>query len=379
MAGKKSHRGFGYIRKLPSGRFQASYVGPDLARHTGATTFDAKQDAEAWLAGEHKLIATDTWTSPAMRRNAALHPVIALTFGLFAEEWLAHRTLKPRTRSHYSAILERHILPVLGPIELEALTPAIVRAWYAATAAGSPTLRAHTYALVRTILNGAVAERLIPVNPCTTRGAGNAKRASKTEPATLEELATIVQSIPQRYKPMVLLAAWCALRFGELTELRGHDVDTKAGVIRIRRGVVWVDGADVVQTPKSGAGVRDVNIPPHLLPLVREHILAIGAGRSGLLFPAAGDANGHMRPATLYKVYHRARGAAGRDDLRFHDLRHTGAVLAASTGATLAELMARLGHSTPAAAMRYQHAARGRDAEIAAALSRMAVNRTPSL
>jgi len=52
-----------------------------------------------------------------------------------------------------------------------------------------------------------------------------------------------------------------------------------------------------------------------------------------------------------------------------HDLRHTGAVLAASTGATLAELMARLGHSTPAAALRYQHAAAGRDAEIARALS----------
>ena len=45
------------------------------------------------------------------------------------------------------------------------------------------------------------------------------------------------------------------------------------------------------------------------------------------------------------------------------------AVLAASTGATLAELMARLGHTTPGAALRYQHAAQGRDRVIAAALS----------
>lgn len=64
-----------------------------------------------------------------------------------------------------------------------------------------------------------------------------------------------------------------------------------------------------------------------------------------------------------------ARCVAGRPDPRWHDLRHTGAVLAASTGATLAELMARLGHSTPSAALRYQHAAAGRDAEIAEALS----------
>jgi integrase len=79
-----------------------------------------------------------------------------------------------------------------------------------------------------------------------------------------------------------------------------------------------------------------------------------------------------MRPATLYKVFYPAREKAGRKDLRFHDLRHTGAVLAAATGATLAELMGRLGHSTPAAALRYQHAAEGRDAIIAAKLSEIA-------
>ena len=79
-----------------------------------------------------------------------------------------------------------------------------------------------------------------------------------------------------------------------------------------------------------------------------------------------------MSPNSLYWWWFRARKAAGRDDLRFHDLRHTGAVLAASTGATLAELMARLGHSTPSAAMRYQHAAQDRDRVIADALSELA-------
>ena len=68
----------------------------------------------------------------------------------------------------------------------------------------------------------------------------------------------------------------------------------------------------------------------------------------------------------------KARAAAGRPDLRWHDLRHSGAVLAAATGASIAELMARLCHSTPTAAMRYQHAAQGRDREIAALLSKLA-------
>ena len=61
----------------------------------------------------------------------------------------------------------------------------------------------------------------------------------------------------------------------------------------------------------------------------------------------------------------------GREDLRWHDLRHSGAVLAAATGASLAELMARLGHSTPQAALRYQHVAQGRDKQIAALLSKL--------
>jgi integrase len=83
-------------------------------------------------------------------------------------------------------------------------------------------------------------------------------------------------------------------------------------------------------------------------------------------------------PSTLYRVFYPAREAAARPDLRFHDLRHTGAVLAASTGATLAESMARLGHSTPGAAMRYQHAAQDRDKVIAAALSKLVTgNVTP--
>ena len=64
-------------------------------------------------------------------------------------------------------------------------------------------------------------------------------------------------------------------------------------------------------------------------------------------------------------------------DLRFHDLRHTGAVFAASTGATLAELMARLGHSTLGAALRHQHAAEERDRVIADALSQLVIATSP--
>ena len=91
-----------------------------------------------------------------------------------------------------------------------------------------------------------------------------------------------------------------------------------------------------------------------------------------LIFPSVKDPDSTLHHQTLYKQWEHARVAAGRPDLRIHDLRHGAAVMAAQSGATLAELMQRLGHSTSRAAMRYQHAALGRDAEIAVALSEMA-------
>jgi len=95
-------------------------------------------------------------------------------------------------------------------------------------------------------------------------------------------------------------------------------------------------------------------------------------GKDGLLFPTTHGEQ--YRAPTFHQAYFRkAREAAGRPDLRFHDLRHTGATLAAASGATLAELMQRLGHSTVSAALAYQHAAQGSDKRIAAQLSVIAL------
>ena len=217
----------------------------------------------------------------------------------------------------------------------------------------------------------AVADGKVPANPCVIRGAGSAKRAITIRPASLPELEKITTAMPEPYQGMILLASWCAMRYGELAELRRKDVDLDDAVVRIRRAVVRTAGGFQVTSPKTTAGVRDVNVPPHLLPALRDHMAKhVAPGDDSLLFPAAHG--GHLAPGTLYRRFYAARDAAGRPDLRFHDLRHSGAVLAALSGATLVELMNRLGHSTPAASLRYQHLAEGRDKEIAARLSALA-------
>ncbi len=354
---------FGSTDRLPSGNYRAQYYGPDGQRHKAPTTFQTKQDGKAWLALQQADIVRGKWNPPTAV------PKRVTTFAEYAGRWLEHRDLKPRTRVHYRHLLDQQLLPTFADRPLTAITSESVRDWYNGLDKTRPTLRSHSYGLLRTVLATAVTDEKIPLNPCHIRGAGSAKRIKNVEPASLDELTTIAAEMPEKYRLMVWFASWTALRFGELIELRRKDIDLRNGVIRVRRGAVRADGEVVIGTPKSEAGIRDVAIPPHLMPMVREHLgKNITGGKEGLLFPAA-DGVSTMAPATLYRVFYRARDVAGRPDLRWHDLRHTGAVLAAQTGASLAELMGRLGHSTPQAAMRYQHAAKGRDQAIARALS----------
>lgn len=356
-AARRRPQGSGSVRQLPSGRWQARHRNEDGALKSAPMTFDTRLDAETWLA-DHAL----GYSAPGRTDER---------FGEYAERWLTERELKPSTRANYRDLLDRVLLPEFQDARLVAITPTRVRSWYATLDASRPTTRAHAYALLRTILGTAHADDLIDANPCRIRGAGSAPKQHKSEPATLDELATITAAMPERYRAMVLLAAWVGVRFGELTELRRRDVDLPARVVRVRRGVTRAEGEYVVGTPKSDAGIRDVAIPPHLVPALEQHLEQFVDGDAdALLFPARHG--GHMAPATLYRVYYPAREAAGRPDLRWHDLRHTGATLAAVSGATLKELMSRIGHSTPQAALIYQHAAAGRDRVIADALSQMA-------
>lgn len=413
VAGKAGRRNFGTARKLSSGRWQAFYGDPDgrttlsrtgnptPVRHTAPRTFDTREDAEAWLTDERRLISGGRWTPPAARLAArAARPI---TFGEYAETWLLTRKVKgkplaDRTRDGYRDLLDRFILPTFKDTPLTHIDPDIVDHWYEVTAVETPTYRAHAYSLLRTILGTAVDRGLIKsANPAKVRGAGTAARRHKVKPATLAELATIAANMPERRQMMIQLGAWCGLRFGELAELRRKDVDVKAKVIKVRRGVVRTREVDAdgdarivrrVKSPKTDAGVRDVPIPPHLLVDLRAHLLEHTApGRDGLLFPGRSE-DAHLsssafygRTAELYADgrtkrkghgFHEARRLADREDLHFHDLRHTGLTNAAVAGATLAELMAMAGHSTPAAAMRYQHAAQDRMQDLAARLSAMA-------
>jgi integrase len=286
--------------------------------------------------------------------------------------WLAARPdLKIRTRELYLWLVGKYLVPYLGHLPLDGITPGVVRSWHAGLlrdAAPTPTRQA--YSLLRAMLNTAVADELLPRNPCNVRGAG-VSRAAERSTATVAQVHALAEAVPPRYRMLILLAAWSGARWGELVALSRDRVDLEHGTMTIDRQYVELrDGTLVLDTPKSAAGVRTVHIPPHLLPELVQHLELYTTVRSTVVFPNSKDQP--IRRASFRSVWLLARSRASLPELRFHDLRHTGNTLAAATGASTKELMARMGHASMRAALIYQHATSDRDAAIATALSRLA-------
>jgi hypothetical protein len=118
-ATRRPRRSFGKIHRERSGRFQASYIGPDGKRHTAPTTFETRGDASAFLAEQETKIRKAKWDPGPENAKPS-----SLTLTAYADPWLADRDLKPRTRALYRGLLDRRILPTLGGKPLASLTAA---------------------------------------------------------------------------------------------------------------------------------------------------------------------------------------------------------------------------------------------------------------
>lgn len=223
---------------------------------------------------------------------------------------------------------------------------------------------AKAYRLLRGILNDAVEDGLLLRNPCTIRGAG-VERSPERPVANISEVYALADSIEDRYRLMVLLGTFCGLRLGELLALRRDRIDVLHRRVIVSEQIQELaDGTRQYGPPKTAAGVRTVALPPHLVDEVEDHLLRwVGPAPSDLLF--SGPKTTELYRATFNSAWDRARRGVGMDGFHFRDLRHPGNTLAAGTGASTKELMARMSHASARAALIYQHASDERDVLIA--------------
>lgn len=355
-------REYGSVRRLPSGRWQARYRNTGGQMIAAPETFTTKGDATAWLAAVRTDQSRGRFVDPKAGR---------VTIADFSARFLEERVLSQRTRETYDGLLKLHILPALGDIEIGQLAPGTVRSWHTRVARKHQSTAAKAYRLLTTMLNTAVVDELIVRNPCKIEGAGK-EQAAERPIATVAEVHALVAAMPERFRAIVLLATWCHLRKGELCALRRRDIDLMRRSVTVGRTLQQLrNGQIIVKEPKTAAGRRKIAIPPNAVPAIKHHLdNYVSADPNSLVF--TGEKGGPLRPGVLQKNWARARLAIGRPDLHLHDLRHTGNTWAAATGASTRELMSRMGHSSPDAALRYQHATEDRDRVIAKALAAMA-------
>lgn len=258
-------RGFGNVRKLPSGRWQARYWLPGGGHLAAPGTFTTKAEANRWLATVEADRARGLWVDPRAGR---------IKLEEYAATWLDSKVgISPRTREIYALQLQLqlrlHVLPAvsddipaLGSVPIADITPELVRAWYLGLAAERGTsVAAKAYARLRQVLAQAVDDDRIAKNACRIKK-GAAERHPEQRFASLAELYELAVAVPERFRALVLTAGLAGLRQGELLALRRRDVDVLRSSIAVRRKRLRLaTGLVIEDDPKSAAGRRRVALP----------------------------------------------------------------------------------------------------------------------
>jgi integrase len=244
------------------------------------------------------------------------------------------------------------------------------------------TSAAREAALLRAILTTAVTDGILTRNPVDSKLCRSSSRLAH-RPPTLKELETLVEVMEksaEKLKLAVLLAAFGGLRLSEWRALRRRDlvIEGDRVIVNITRQAQHISGSGwSVGPPKSTEGARAVKLPSFLTAAVRHHLSEFKVSfPDSLLFELKGQ-SAFLHDAQFNLHWNRARQAAGVrvkegdswvNIVRAHDLRHFHLSLYGQSGATLAELKARGGHSTTQASMVYQHALVDREAELVDAM-----------
>ena len=411
------------------GRWRAFYR-YDGHRYTPGRTFPTKTKAVEWLTEERADRARGTWTAPVESRPPL--PTLAEYYETYiSSNTLAASTERNYHQIGARWILPRVGEVELGPLPLDEITPPMVRAWFAAVktqseqpkqpqptpgsrahparrwaqaqgitvapsgklplhilaqwkAAGSPTtiqpphpapghgpgfvpgraVTAQAYRFLHAVMESAKDDGIISSNPCQIKGASYAPAPERT-PATPEQVQEIAEHMPDNLKAAVYLAAWSGLRRGELFALARKHVDLDNGIVRVERSLAAYGSG--FTRPKTLGSVRDVALPAFIADILAEHMAShTGPFPDSLVFPSTLETP--LSSAVVNRAYKAALEAVGCQGLHWHDLRHTGATLAYSVGATVRDVQARLGHMTTRAAMIYAHRAEGADRRLADAL-----------
>lgn len=376
---------WGIIDKQRSGRYRARYTHQG-ERHTAPHTFDTKDAARTWLSRQRIAIADGTWVHPeeAKKRAEAEAAEAArkqITVDEYAEQYIERRFNAgklggktaydyrlywhgPRPKSKGQRATAGGRLHHFAGWPIGDIAYEDVCDWHdEQMESGALTQVTRCYEHLKTVMLDAEDRGLIDRNPCRIKDAKVATGKKRTPP-TDAELPIVIDAMPLSLQPLVILAAAVGGRFGELTAFRKRDFtveyDDDGAVECVRAAVakaityVPKEGRSE-KGPKTEAGNRQVPFFGHDALIFASHLSTID-DPDQLLFTDR-DGTQPLPHGSFTWHWVKARRKANRPDLQLHSLRHYhGTRYAQLSGASLAEVMQRLGHVSVTAAMRYQHA-----------------------
>lgn len=331
-----------YLRRLPSGRWQATVRTPDGRRETHTATL--KRSAEAWGRERETELARGVTRDPRRAK---------LTVREWSALWLAARVVEPETRRGDEGVLRNHVLPEWHSWQLAAITRLEVQRWVRELERGgtpAPTIR-RAYMLLRSMLQAAVDDDRLEQNP--------AQRVSlPTVPVrppvyfTRSEVERIIAHAREPHASLTALMAWTGLRWEEGAALHGRRVDWLRGRLDVVE--VLTQGGRLREYPKTSSSRRTVPVPRDVLDRMAR--LLEGRDPEGLVFVT--PRGGHPLSGSNYRTAWRGiLEAAGVPYRPPHVLRHTAASWLVQDGVPLFHVSKLLGHSSLQTTMRYAHLA----------------------
>lgn len=342
--GRRGH-GEGTIYKRTDGRWE------------GAISLDGRQ-RKRFYGKTRKEVQEQLTNVLKARQEGLLATGPTQTVAQYLAQWLedtVKHSVRPRTREAYDLNVRR-LVPHLGTIRLNRLTPAQVQAAYAALLDRGLSRRsveqAHT--VLHRALHQAVQWGLIGRNPTEAVAVPRPERR-EMKTLTAEELQTLFTSTAShRLHALWVVLATTGLRLGEATGLRWEDVDFGGCRVTVRRAVQRQRGKGMVAVePKTERSRRTVHIAEGTAGALREHKRRQAAERlcagplwqdHGLVF--CNTTGGPLDPARVRKPFRIALERAGLPNIRVHDLRHSCATLLLSQGVHPKVVQELLGHST---------------------------------
>ena len=314
--------------------------------------FRTKKEAQQFLTDTLAAIQGGVFREPSK-----------VTLGEFlTERWLPAREmgLRPSTFASYRGLVERHVLPEIGHVQIQQLSPDQLDLFYSRLIARglAPKTVRNAHVLIHRALRDAVRKNIVPRNVADAADPPKLNRADREEMKTWTpvQLRQFFDGIAHhRLAAAYVLAATTGMRRGEVLGVRWRDIDFKSRRLHVQQTVLSVEYKLTFGRPKTKRGERKIALDPETIRVLREHgrrqqqekaLLGDGYHEQDLVFAREDGAPVH--PDYFSQTFDRTVKRLGLPKIRLHDLRHTHATLGLAAGVDAKVMSDRLGHATSA-------------------------------